>query len=462
MFDTCSFKPTNDGFPPSSGGGGGAVSSVFGRTGVVVAASGDYNSSQITNSSGVTGAFVTDALNTLNSGKLSTTLNDGLIIVGNGSNVATAVAMSGDATISNTGAVTLASVGTAGTYGSATQVPVLTTDAQGRVTGVTNTAITGFVPTSLTSANILVGNGSNIATAVAMSGDIAISNTGATTIQNDAVTTAKILNSNVTFGKIENVAATSLLGNSTGSPAAPQNITLGTNLSFTGTTLNAAGGGGYTYLGIILSADTSYNKAALGGANYLYIQTNSATSRAITIDNTGFAANDFLVLSFAQTSLGTVTFNIGTASYTGNRGTTYLVVYNGTDWAVQLMANSMLSVAGSQGSTILGTSANGGGNSTATAIGFDAVVTGSAGTAIGSNVSAATQSIAIGSGTTNATGSSSVSIGYTTQGSGTNSVRIGAGTQTGVATGVVAIGQGITSVNTDAVIIGRSAIGSGT
>ena len=35
----------------------------------------------------------------------------------------------------------LTNVGTAGTYGSATQVPVITTDAQGRITGVTNTAI---------------------------------------------------------------------------------------------------------------------------------------------------------------------------------------------------------------------------------------------------------------------------------------------------------------------------------
>lgn len=35
----------------------------------------------------------------------------------------------------------LAAVGTAGTYGSATQVPVIVTDTKGRVTGVTNTAI---------------------------------------------------------------------------------------------------------------------------------------------------------------------------------------------------------------------------------------------------------------------------------------------------------------------------------
>jgi hypothetical protein len=45
----------------------GAVQSVFGRTGVVSAASGDYTSTQITNSSAVSGATVTAALNTINS-----------------------------------------------------------------------------------------------------------------------------------------------------------------------------------------------------------------------------------------------------------------------------------------------------------------------------------------------------------------------------------------------------------
>jgi hypothetical protein len=47
------------------GGGGGAVNSVFGRTGVVVAATGDYDSDQVDNVSGVTGSSVSDALDTL-------------------------------------------------------------------------------------------------------------------------------------------------------------------------------------------------------------------------------------------------------------------------------------------------------------------------------------------------------------------------------------------------------------
>jgi len=46
-------------------GGAGGVTSVFGRTGAVVAQNGDYTSSQITDLSGAPGANVTDALNAL-------------------------------------------------------------------------------------------------------------------------------------------------------------------------------------------------------------------------------------------------------------------------------------------------------------------------------------------------------------------------------------------------------------
>ena len=54
-------------------------------------------------------------------------------------------------------------------------------------------------------------------------------------------TNVQIAASGVTYAKIQNVAASKLLGNPTGSPAAPSEITLGTGLSFSGTTLNATG-----------------------------------------------------------------------------------------------------------------------------------------------------------------------------------------------------------------------------
>ncbi len=52
------------------------------------------------------------------------------------------VTLSGDiASVTTAGVVTLKSVGTAATYGSASSVPVITTDAQGRVSGVVDTNI---------------------------------------------------------------------------------------------------------------------------------------------------------------------------------------------------------------------------------------------------------------------------------------------------------------------------------
>jgi hypothetical protein len=57
-------------------------------------------------------------------------------------------------------------------------------------------------------------------------GDITVSSSGATwTIDNDAVTTAKILNSNVTLAKIANIADQTILGNNTGGSAAPVALT---------------------------------------------------------------------------------------------------------------------------------------------------------------------------------------------------------------------------------------------
>jgi len=55
---------------------------------------------------------------------------------------------------------------------------------------------------ALTSGRILVGNGSNVATSVALSGDATLANTGALTIANDAITTVKILDDAVTTNKI--------------------------------------------------------------------------------------------------------------------------------------------------------------------------------------------------------------------------------------------------------------------
>lgn len=91
-------------------------------------------------------------------------LTSAQILVGDGSNVATAVAVSGDISLSNAGVAAIASD------------VIVNADVK------SDAAIAYSKLAALTDGNILVGNGSNVATSVAMSGDVTIANTGATTI----------------------------------------------------------------------------------------------------------------------------------------------------------------------------------------------------------------------------------------------------------------------------------------
>jgi hypothetical protein len=61
----------------------------------------------------------------------------------------------------------------------------------------------------------------------------------AATLQSSTVGTPSIANSAVTYAKIQNESANTLLGNPTGSGAAPSEITLGTGLTFSGTSITA-------------------------------------------------------------------------------------------------------------------------------------------------------------------------------------------------------------------------------
>jgi hypothetical protein len=80
-----------------------------------------------------------------------------------------------------------------------------------------------------------------------ISGDLTLAPTGAATIAAGAITLAKQ----------SPLAASSLMGNSTGSAATPAPITLGANLSFSGSTLVASGGGGGLAIGGTVTGGTA-------------------------------------------------------------------------------------------------------------------------------------------------------------------------------------------------------------
>lgn len=118
--------------PNTGGGGGGAVSSVFGRTGAVVAVSGDYNASQITNTPAGSIAATTAqaAIDELDSEKVPNTRT-----------VSAGAGLTGGGDLSANRTISMPNVGTAGTYGTSTSFPIITTDAQGRVSNVTTQAL---------------------------------------------------------------------------------------------------------------------------------------------------------------------------------------------------------------------------------------------------------------------------------------------------------------------------------
>jgi hypothetical protein len=294
---------------------------------------------------------------------MTTTLADTKIWVGNGSSVAMPVSMSGDATIANTGAITLKNTGTAGTYGSASLVPIVTTDAQGRVTGVTTAApldatklplaggnMTGNIvmdnqkavlfseatgggtnyakiqapaalaadytltlpvdagssgqvlstngsgvlswaaalTNSLSSGKIIVGNASNLTEAMTMSGDATISNTGALTIANSAVTDAKVATgiaaTKIGGGAVDNTEYSYLDG-----------VTSAIQTQFTGKVAKA----GDTMTGALTMDNqmgTIYREATGGGTNSATIRAPAALAAdyTLTLPTTDGSASEFL------------------------------------------------------------------------------------------------------------------------------------------------------------------------
>jgi hypothetical protein len=97
-----------------------------------------------------------------------------------------------------------------------------------------NAAIAFSKLAALDSANILVGNGSNVATKVAVTGDVTISNAGVTAIGSSKVLTAMVNDSAITTAKIADANVTPAKLSQPLTLATAQNTTSGTSIDFTG------------------------------------------------------------------------------------------------------------------------------------------------------------------------------------------------------------------------------------
>ena len=193
------------------------------------------------NKDAVTKKYVDDATKE----QLTTALASENILVGDGFGKSKAVKISGDATLSNTGALTIANdavtvskinasttdkqvlqtngtdvvwatlpadkdeqdlksvlgKGTDADGNKITNLGVPTVDADAATKKYVDDATKDQLTTALASENILVGDGFGKSKAVKISGDATLSNTGALTIANDAVTVSKI-NASATNGQV--------------------------------------------------------------------------------------------------------------------------------------------------------------------------------------------------------------------------------------------------------------------
>lgn len=142
-----------------------------------------------------TNAFVAETV----PGALSETLPDGDIFVGDALNIATGVTPSGDITLTNTGV-----------FGIATGA-IVNADVNAAA------AIAYSKLAALPSAEILVGSGANVATAVAVTGDVTISNAGVTAIAADSIVNADVNSAAaIAFSKLAALPSAELLVGSAG------------------------------------------------------------------------------------------------------------------------------------------------------------------------------------------------------------------------------------------------------
>jgi hypothetical protein len=255
------------------------VTSVFGRSGNITASNGDYTASQVTNiPAGNVAALTTqNAINELDSKKVAVTRQvlAGVGLTGGGS-------LNADVTIS------LPDTGTAGTYGSATQIPVFILDAQGRVVSVTNTSLS-FSLSSFTTTNLAEGSNLYFTTARARA---AITPTDSSSVSFSYNTGTGVLISTVLPAGVNHDAMQNFIANKHIDHSAIT-ITAGTGLT---------GGGDLTQSRTFSLNNTSVTASSYGNAAQVSTFTVDAQGRLTAANSVSISILSSQVSNFVQSA----------------------------------------------------------------------------------------------------------------------------------------------------------------
>lgn len=240
------------------------------------------------------------------------TLSSGNILVGSVSNVATSVAMTGDITISNAGVTAIGSG------------VIVNADINA------SAAIDYSKLATLTSGNILVGSAGNVATSVAMTGDVTISNSGVTSIGSGVIVNADInASAAIDFSKLATLSSGNILVGSAGNVAASVAVTGDIAISNAGVASISSG--------VIVNADVNASAAidfsklaTLSSANILVGSAgNVATSVALSGDATISNAGALTIANSAVTNAKILNSTIAGAKLSSKAG--YFTVTTATN-----------------------------------------------------------------------------------------------------------------------------------